>query len=137
MPASRKARATILAPRSCPSRPGLATITRILLSIPVIEQHSIGPLLPAMILPERRLLVSAKHAAKYVAHFAERGVSPHAFQNIRHEVSIGCGRAAQCIERLPDSRIVTLLFKFREFFTLARGNCFINHQNINGPLFFC
>src|SRR5256885_3091332 len=30
MPASRRARAMILAPRSCPSRPGLATTTRIL-----------------------------------------------------------------------------------------------------------
>src|SRR5581483_3198357 len=30
MPASRSARAMILAPRSCPSRPGLATTTRIL-----------------------------------------------------------------------------------------------------------
>src|SRR3954447_5359230 len=29
MPASRRARAMILAPRSCPSRPGLATTTRI------------------------------------------------------------------------------------------------------------
>src|SRR5689334_20291021 len=33
MPASRKARAITLAPRSCPSRPGLATRTRILRSI--------------------------------------------------------------------------------------------------------
>src|SRR3954451_25311340 len=30
MPASRSVRAMILAPRSCPSRPGLATTTRIL-----------------------------------------------------------------------------------------------------------
>src|SRR5919112_3999567 len=30
MPASRRARAMILAPRSCPSRPGLATTTRTL-----------------------------------------------------------------------------------------------------------
>src|SRR4051812_19649646 len=30
MPASRNARAMIFAPRSCPSRPGLATTTRIL-----------------------------------------------------------------------------------------------------------
>jgi hypothetical protein len=29
MPASRNARAMIFAPRSCPSRPGLATTTRI------------------------------------------------------------------------------------------------------------
>src|SRR6202521_3365546 len=33
MPASRSARAITLAPRSCPSRPGLATSTRILESI--------------------------------------------------------------------------------------------------------
>src|SRR3984885_12397349 len=33
MPASRRARAMILAPRSCPSRPGLATTTRIFLSV--------------------------------------------------------------------------------------------------------
>src|ERR1700760_2058486 len=32
MPASRSARAMIFAPRSCPSRPGLATTTRIFLS---------------------------------------------------------------------------------------------------------
>src|ERR1700712_5285152 len=31
MPASRRARAMILAPRSCPSRPGFATTTRIFL----------------------------------------------------------------------------------------------------------
>src|SRR6516165_9194951 len=33
MPASRSARAMILAPRSCPSRPGFATTTRILRSV--------------------------------------------------------------------------------------------------------
>src|SRR5881409_2728520 len=32
MPASRSARAMIFAPRSCPSRPGLATTTRIFFS---------------------------------------------------------------------------------------------------------
>src|ERR1700683_1708356 len=32
MPASRKARAITLAPRSCPSRPGFATSTRIFVS---------------------------------------------------------------------------------------------------------
>src|SRR5688572_23325673 len=34
MPASRSARAMIFAPRSCPSRPGLATTTRILRAMP-------------------------------------------------------------------------------------------------------
>src|SRR5689334_7857346 len=37
MPASRSARAITLAPRSCPSRPGLATSTRILTS--AIDNH--------------------------------------------------------------------------------------------------
>src|SRR4051795_10613827 len=35
MPASRNARAMIFAPRSCPSRPGLATTTRIFLFVAV------------------------------------------------------------------------------------------------------
>src|SRR5438034_8514969 len=35
MPASRRARAMIFAPRSCPSRPGLATTTRIFLFVAV------------------------------------------------------------------------------------------------------
>src|SRR3970282_1283006 len=43
-PASRSARAMILAPRSCPSRPGLAITTRILLATaaPVYERGSSG-----------------------------------------------------------------------------------------------
>src|SRR3954465_8887707 len=38
MPASRRARAMIFAPRSCPSRPGFATTTRIL-PAPTIRQY--------------------------------------------------------------------------------------------------
>src|SRR3954451_20908667 len=47
MPASRSARAMILAPRSCPSRPGLATTTRILRSeaITSIIRATVGGLL--------------------------------------------------------------------------------------------
>src|SRR6185436_983434 len=36
IPASRSARAMIFAPRSCPSRPGLATTTRILRAVAVL-----------------------------------------------------------------------------------------------------
>src|SRR3954447_16323438 len=36
IPASRRARAMILAPRSCPSKPGLATTTRILRAVAVL-----------------------------------------------------------------------------------------------------
>src|SRR5881227_2180830 len=47
IPASRSARAMILAPRSCPSRPGLATTTRILRSeaITSIIRRTVGSLL--------------------------------------------------------------------------------------------
>src|SRR5215210_3993539 len=37
MPASRRARAMIFAPRSCPSRPGLAITTRIFPAIPAVS----------------------------------------------------------------------------------------------------
>src|SRR3989442_15716419 len=40
-PASRSARATILAPRSCPSSPGLATTTRILRSVMVFSGQDV------------------------------------------------------------------------------------------------
>src|SRR5208337_1828219 len=44
MPASRRARATIFAPRSWPSRPGLATRTRILSSMNLITGFRPVPL---------------------------------------------------------------------------------------------
>src|SRR4051794_8019732 len=45
MPASRRARAMIFAPRSCPSRPGLATTTRIFL---VLEAAAMGGWVPIL-----------------------------------------------------------------------------------------
>src|SRR3954454_4990518 len=46
MPASRSARAMILAPRSCPSRPGFATTTRIL-RLPACEPAAEGSAVPS------------------------------------------------------------------------------------------
>src|SRR5688572_7119615 len=54
-PASRSARATILAPRSWPSRPGLATTTRILRSV-IIGTPSLQE--PAQTLPGLHDLVA-------------------------------------------------------------------------------
>src|SRR5919198_6117953 len=43
MPASRRARAMIFAPRSCPSRPGLATTTRIFWVVLGADMATGGP----------------------------------------------------------------------------------------------
>src|SRR5215210_1473626 len=63
MPASRRARAMILAPRSCPSRPGLATTTRILRAVGVEAD---------MRLPARR---EAPMGGREVCHRARSPVS--------------------------------------------------------------
>src|SRR5690242_19698038 len=66
IPASRKARAITFAPRSCPSRPGLATSTRILDSIFSLETE---------VLPIRRsgLLGRAVHLALVYTGLAAGG----------------------------------------------------------------
>src|SRR5580700_3045369 len=100
MPASRSARAITLAPRSCPSRPGLATSTRIGRDMVYLEV--------------RLFLVSAEHRAERVADLAQRCISLHRVQNIRHGVSKlsvfrAFGRAQQRIQRLPHPAIVAPL----------------------------
>src|ERR687884_288002 len=70
MPASRSARAMILAPRSCPSRPGLATTTRIFF---VLVPASTG----RASLKDRRLRVGAEHRLEPVhLLLLERRVDP-------------------------------------------------------------
>src|SRR3712207_2686836 len=86
MPASRSARAMTLAPRSWPSRPGLATRTRIFLSA----------------ISESGLLVEAVHVAQRVADFAERGVGTHRLDGRRHRVVAVARGALQFFERVRD-----------------------------------
>src|SRR5262249_32677107 len=73
-PASRNDAATTLAPRSCPSRPALATSTRIFLSksTPSLEL--------------RRLVVLAEHDAHRLSHLALGGVGAGAVDQERHQV---------------------------------------------------
>src|SRR5262249_55887815 len=73
-PASRNEAATTLAPRSCPSRPALATSTRIFLSnrAPSLEL--------------RRLVVLAEHDAERLAHLALGRVDAGAIDQERHQV---------------------------------------------------
>src|SRR5687768_9878762 len=88
MPASRSARAMIFAPRSWPSRPGLATTTRSLRA-------------PAgCISVHRRLEVRAPHVLQRGDDLALAGVRAGAVQQRRHEVRARARRAtAQIGER--------------------------------------
>src|SRR5579884_1749465 len=96
MPASRSARAIILAPRSCPSRPGLAISTRILRSGMVQEntsnrltnQHS----------GNRDFLVGSENGAQGATDFAESGVSFDGIVDARHEIFRAFGSALQGVE---------------------------------------
>src|ERR1700730_1289432 len=96
MPASRKARAMTFAPRSCPSSPGLAMITRIF--------RVTGP--PAFLVrlsasDDGHFLVFAPDLTQRVAHLAEGGVRAHGVQNRRHQVLGPSCRSDQRIERAP------------------------------------
>src|SRR6058998_545270 len=73
IPASRSAAATTLAPRSCPSRPGLPTSTRILRGIDSPSEL-------------RALDVIAEHLAHRVPDLALGGVGAGTVQDARHQV---------------------------------------------------
>src|SRR4051812_12446464 len=70
-PASRNARATSFAPRSCPSSPGFATSTR-----------------TGITLKHRRLLELAPLVLEHVDHLPHRAVRLHAVDEQRHEVLV-------------------------------------------------
>src|SRR3990170_4667076 len=95
-PASRSARATTLAPRSCPSSPGLATMILIFASamspIPYpLSRHS----------DDRRLAVLTVHRAEDVADLADRDTGAHGVDDAVHGVLPRFGRAPQGVQRPP------------------------------------
>src|SRR5450759_5790997 len=75
MPASIKALARTLAPRSCPSRPGFATRTLILSSMVSSLERRVRP-------------IFAEHGAQHVADFAESRVCVDRVDDCRHQVCI-------------------------------------------------
>src|SRR5690606_39377896 len=86
MPASRSARAMTFAPRSCPSRPGLATKTRILRW----ETAAVGNDATSYWtgfsrrLQNLDLIVFAKYGPQLVHDLALCCVGPHSLQDVRH-----------------------------------------------------
>src|SRR5450830_282701 len=78
MPASMKALASTLAPRSCPSRPGFATRTLIFSSMVSSLERRVRPIL-------------AEHGAQHVADFAEGRIGVDRVDDGRHQVCITAG----------------------------------------------
>src|SRR5437899_6808575 len=116
MPASRSAMATTLAPRSCPSRPGLATRTRMGLTGFVIlrSRSDEGPSAAAVTKKvlrfaqddrrearsdDIRRLVLSEHFAQRVADLADGGIGAHRLQDGWHQVVRALGGARQRLER--------------------------------------
>src|SRR5450756_2983622 len=78
MPASMKALARTLAPRSCPSRPGFATRTLIFSSMVSSLERRVRP-------------IFAEHGAQHVADFPEGRVCVDRVDDCRHQVCITAG----------------------------------------------
>src|SRR5660398_280630 len=85
MPASMKALARTLAPRSCPSRPGFATRTLIFSSMVSSLERRVRPIL-------------AEYGAQHVADFAESRVRVDGDDDCRHQVCITTGSSFHLIK---------------------------------------
>src|SRR5690348_7353018 len=116
MPASRRARAITLAPRSWPSSPGLATSTRI----------------GGRMLEMRRLLVSPEHVAERIADLAERRVGPDRVEDVRHRVLGALGGAAERVERARHSRIIAPGAERGQFLFLVFARGFVYLEQFDG-----
>src|SRR5437667_3712857 len=87
MPASRRARATTFAPRSCPSKPGFAIRTRIFLGIGTTSV-------------KERLLPGAEDLAHHVADFTEGRLRAYGVEDERHRVLVRLACLEETLERL-------------------------------------
>src|SRR5687767_835870 len=108
IPASRNARAITLAPRSCPSSPGLAMITRsfrIWANLQSIFnlQSEIGNF---TISDYRHFFIFAPDLAERVAHLAEGGVGAYRLQDLGHDVVGAAGRRLQAVERAAHAAVI-------------------------------
>src|SRR6185295_7579035 len=111
IPASRSARATTFAPRSCPSSPGFAMSTRILRPVPAGPGVVIAPTTEAVAFAseDRGFFVFAPDLAQGVAHLAQRGVRAGRFDHGVHEVVAAARGAAQALQRGVHARVVAPL----------------------------
>src|SRR5271169_1614936 len=105
MPASRNARAITFAPRSWPSKPGLATSTRMRGSIRLDVSTCDGSTGPAA-LYDAGFGVDAEDFAERVADLAHGGVGTDRIQDKRHGVLRAPGGVTQSVQTILDSGVV-------------------------------
>src|SRR3712207_3066462 len=102
MPASRSARAMILAPRSCPSRPGLATTTRILRPEPPASAAAGLSAVPSMrrgSLEDGGLRIGAEDLLQGGHDLALGGVHAGAVEQRVHQVAVALRDLLELRER--------------------------------------
>src|SRR4029453_10701120 len=126
MPASRRARAMTLAPRSWPSRPGLAISTRILFSgilfcVPLQAKVKSG---------DGDFFVGAESVAHGVADFAERGVRFYGGVDRWHEIVCSLRRLAKMRERAIHLVLGAFGAELFEALALAMRHGFVNLQDL-------
>src|SRR5690625_7165934 len=90
MPASRRTRATTLAPRSWPSSPALATTT----------------LVDGVTSECGRLIELTEDLSEHTGDFADRAVGAHTVQQLRHQVSPVFGRRSQLSQVVLHARLI-------------------------------
>src|SRR5262249_27369640 len=103
MPASRKARATTLMPRSWPSRPTLARTMRRAVFVAVMQE-----ILEAC-LPLRGAVVAAEHIGQGIHDLADGTAVAGSVDENGHEVLAGGGSAANGVELPLDGLAAALL----------------------------
>src|SRR5688500_18307425 len=115
MPASRSALATVLAPRSCPSSPGLPTSTLILSSL-------IACLAPCS--EDPRLVVLAEFLAQHAGDLAQRAPGVRGGDEALEQVgAVAAGLAHRVERRLGGARVALAaqLGQARALLALDRG----------------
>src|SRR6476646_5647038 len=119
MPASRRARAMTLAPRSWPSNPGFAMTTRIFCIVVVAASRRLPasgwqPVAESWSLYQRYLFVLTPDFAQRVAHLSHRGVGTDAVHQRVHRIPGAARRLLEQVEGPPHLVGVAGLAQLRE-----------------------
>src|SRR5262245_59204017 len=138
IPASRSARAMTLAPRSCPSRPGLAMTTRIFRmwfgpadpdATRSPQRRALGSVRLEPDLDQRDFLVFAPHLAERIAHLADGRIGADAIEQRIHRVGVRTGRTAERVERARDRVVVARAPQRLETRELRFGGRLVDVEN--------
>src|SRR5262245_37372968 len=119
MPASRRALAMTLAPRSWPSSPGFAMITRILCTETLAASNY------------RRFLVFPPDFPKRIAHFADGRIPADGFDEQRHRIGRAAGAFLEGVQGRADAAIVPRLTQPIERCQLPLGRRLVDVERAN------